>query len=354
MLFNSFYCAARTKNQCIIATNRLKSLLKTTHYHLSFKAYLNKQQSTASAVWDSPAWGLHAIMVQGMCEWKISKSQLLVRVRSWSRQPGVAFVEATWKITFQVSPIIMKKRFHAFWYLLAPGLYGTPTKDRPDRHTGSVLPVTLGHEACGRVFQTTPGCPLAVGQPVVVDPHLFCSKCHHCETSNNLCDDFGFLGLSGGGGGGFSQYFAVDWRACHPVPESLLGVACLIEPLAVARRALHRVGSCDWSSKTALILGGGPIGQAVLWNLRSFGCQNILCSEPAAIRQQQVKRAGGVVIDPSKADAVTVVQQTTGSRGADVVFDCAGLQSALDLGMAVLSKHGQYVMVASWSKPVRS
>ena len=231
-------------------------------------------------------------------------------------------------------------------------MYGTPTNDRPDRHTGSVLPVTLGHEPCGRVVKTFPGCPLTVGQAVVVDPHLFCSDCHHCQASNNLCDKAGFLGLSGGGGGGFSQFFAVDWRACHPVSDSMLDVACLVEPLAVARRALRRVGDCNWANKTALVLGGGPIGQAVLWNLRSAGCRTILCSEPAAIRQEQVKMAGAIILDPLESDAIQFVQRNTDGMGVDAVFDCAGVQSALELGMAALSKHGKLVMIASWSKPV--
>jgi threonine dehydrogenase-like Zn-dependent dehydrogenase len=238
-------------------------------------------------------------------------------------------------------------------FQLIPGSYGTPTNDRPDVHTGDVLPVTLGHEFCGRIQEAPPGCPFAVGQAVMVDPHLHCTQCTPCSCQqNNICDKLGFLGLSGGGGGGLSEFVAVNWQDCHAIPESMLDVAALIEPLAVARHALHRVRVTSWKDESVLVLGGGPIGQAVLHNLRAVGCTTLMCSEVSKARQDQVRAIGCTIFDPTMTDVASRVRAMTGGHGATVVFDCAGVQPAFQAGMEALGKRGTLVMVASWTQPV--
>ncbi|KIW77168.1 chlorophyll synthesis pathway protein BchC [Fonsecaea pedrosoi CBS 271.37] len=233
------------------------------------------------------------------------------------------------------------------------GSFGTPTKDRPDIHTGDRLPVTLGHEACGRVAETTAGCPLKVGQAVVIDPRLYCLQCRPClEKNTHLCDKPGFLGLSGGGGGGFSEYVAVRWQQCYPVPDSLLDNASLIEPLAVARHGLRVSKLKSFQDKTALVLGGGPIGQAVIHNLKAAGTAQILVSEPAALRKAQAANIPSIVLDPKTTNVAEEVKRRTDGVGADVVFDCAGVPSALLAGIDALKKRGTYVMIASWDKPI--
>jgi len=88
----------------------------------------------------------------------------------------------------------------------------------------------------------------------MVDPHLHCTQCTPCSNQqNNICDKLGFLGLSGGGGGGLSEFVAVNWQDCHAISESMLDVAALIEPLAVARHALHRAKVTNWKDQSVLV-----------------------------------------------------------------------------------------------------
>jgi len=89
----------------------------------------------------------------------------------------------------------------------------------------------MGHEFCGRVASAPEGSNLKAGQAVVVDPRLYCKSCSRCSaTSTNVCRDWGFLGLSGSGGG-LSGSVAVDPSMCHPLPDSVpLELAALVEP----------------------------------------------------------------------------------------------------------------------------
>jgi len=101
----------------------------------------------------------------------------------------------------------------------------------PHAISGEVLPVTLGHEFCGRVSQVGEGCKkeseggLKVGDAVMVDPRLFCRACGLCEGgASNGCASWGFRGLSGGGGG-LSEFVAVDEDSECPV-HIFIKVSC--------------------------------------------------------------------------------------------------------------------------------
>jgi threonine dehydrogenase-like Zn-dependent dehydrogenase len=84
-----------------------------------------------------------------------------------------------------------------------------------------------------------------------------------------MCEKWAFLGLHGGGGGGLSQFVAVDADMCHPVLDTLLSWIALVEPLAVAQHALKLLHRKVFTpSATALVLGAGPIGLSVIHNLR--------------------------------------------------------------------------------------
>ena len=120
-------------------------------------------------------------------------------------------------------------------------------RDRGNPHpfTGSVLPVTLGHEYCGRLMQAPAGSSsdLDVDQSAMVDPRLCSGSCANYQSSSaNGCAKCEFLGLSGHGGG-LSEAIAVDASMRHVIPESTpLHLAALIEPLSVAQHAAACAG----------------------------------------------------------------------------------------------------------------
>lgn len=233
-----------------------------------------------------------------------------------------------------------------------------PTKKRPNQLTGDVLPVTLGHEFCGHVSQapegvvSADGTPIQVGQPVMVDPRLNCRSCFSCTGGNtHLCKTWAFLGLAGGGGGGFSESVAVRADMCYPLPEEIpLDQAVLIEPLAVGRHALVQSGlpMKKFKDLSVLVVGGGPVGFSVLCNLKAGGATNVYVSEPTTTRQTQCKPLVAEVINPLKQNVGDECRGLTGGKGVDVVFDCAGIRKGLEAGMDALRPKGIYVNVAGW------
>ncbi|KAK3717382.1 hypothetical protein LTR37_005771 [Vermiconidia calcicola] len=241
-------------------------------------------------------------------------------------------------------------------YLIGPKVI--PTEDRPHHLTGNHLPITLGHELCGHVSQapegavSADGTPLRVGQPVMVDPRLNCRDCFSCAANEtNLCGQWGFLGLSGGGGGGFSETVAVQRDMCYPLPSEIpLDQAVLIEPLTVGRHALVSSGvpMDQFKDISVLVIGGGPVGFSVLCNLRAAGCTKVYVSEPTANRQAQCKAWCSQVFNPIKQNVPEECWQAMGGKGIDVVFDCAGITPGMRDGMDALRPKGTFVNVAGW------
>ncbi|KAJ9636464.1 hypothetical protein H2204_005297 [Knufia peltigerae] len=238
-------------------------------------------------------------------------------------------------------------------YLIGPVII--PTREKPSGIKGAYLPVIMGHEFCGKISKAPPSSGLKIGQPVMVDPRIYCKSCYTCQSSNtNICTQWGFLGLGADFGGGLAESIAVRPEMCYPLPDSVsLADAAVIEPLVVGRHAIKCSGFDDFSLLSALVIGGGPVGVAVIHNLRAKGSKQIFVSEPTQRRHAHVSQIADAVFDPTKLDVGEKCRSLTNGKGVDVVFDCAGVNAGLQQGMDSLRRRGTMVNVAAWeTKPI--
>ena len=54
---------------------------------------------------------------------------------------------------------------------------------------------------------------------------------------------------------------------------------------------------------------------------------------------------------PEDVDVVAEVLRETGGRGADVVIDCGGSQSSIDVAVKAVRPGGMIMNVAAWAQP---
>ncbi|KAI1624426.1 hypothetical protein EDD37DRAFT_630983 [Exophiala viscosa] len=226
-----------------------------------------------------------------------------------------------------------------------------PQQGHPHPITGETLPLTLGHEFSGIVEEIGPGVEhIRPGDRVCVQPIIYDDSCRACKRGLvNCCDKNGFVGLSGWGGG-LSEHMVVPASCVKPLPDNIsLEVGALIEPLAVGWHAVDISPYKDGDA--ALVLGGGPIGLAVVQALVGKGCKNIIVSEVSGKRREFAKQFGAHhVIDPVKSDIVEEVEKLTNDEGADVAFDAAGVQIAVDTAFKAIKARGTLVNIAVWEK----
>ncbi|KAI9875608.1 MAG: hypothetical protein M1830_008206 [Pleopsidium flavum] len=224
-----------------------------------------------------------------------------------------------------------------------------PTTPHPI--TGEKIPLTLGHEFSGVVEEVGEGVnDMKVNDRVVVQPIIYDGTCGACkEGLINCCYSGGFVGLSGSGGG-LSEHVVVPRASAIAIPDSVsMEVGALVEPLAVAWHAVNV--SPYKSGDSVLILGGGPIGLAVIQALKARGAEKIIVSEVASKRREFAKHFGAhYVLDPTKDDIVAKVREYCDGQGANVAFDAAGVQTGLDQAVMAIRARGTLVNIAVWEK----
>ncbi|KAL4974553.1 hypothetical protein BDW66DRAFT_167641 [Aspergillus desertorum] len=206
---------------------------------------------------------------------------------------------------------------------------------------------------------------LKVGLRVAVNPalndrHHGVEKCTACRLGMpNICKRYTAYGFSAAGGG-LAGEIVVKHYACIPLPGAIsLKVGALLEPLAVAWHCIRISGFQH--GQTALILGAGPIGLAILMLLRVWGVRTVVISEVTASRKRMAGEFGAdLVVDPTESNppedgqdpVVMATQKAVQADGADVTFDCTGLQSTLNTAIAATRPGGTVFNVATHEKPL--
>lgn len=203
---------------------------------------------------------------------------------------------------------------------------------------------TIGHEMSGVLSAVGSGVEtLAEGQHVVVRPLDHCGDCPACDAGHeHICHNLKFIGIDTDGA--FQQKWNVPAHTVHVLPDDLdLSHAALIEPLAVAVHDVDR-GKVQ-PGEDVLVIGGGPIGMLVAMVAREAGA-NVTISEINENRLAFAEKVGFKTLNPTKTDAAAAIHESTGGKGADVVFEVSGSQPGVELMTAAAATRGRIVMVA--------
>jgi (R,R)-butanediol dehydrogenase / meso-butanediol dehydrogenase / diacetyl reductase len=223
-----------------------------------------------------------------------------------------------------------------------------PQKGAPHPITGAELPVVMGHEFAGVVSAVGAGVTdVREGDRVAVEPYYVCGDCVACaEGRYNICRKLGFVGLSGQDGG-FAERCVVDERWVHPLGDLPTDIGALVEPLAVGYHAVRLSGLRPGG--TAAVFGAGPIGLVTTAALKAAGAGKVVVVEPAAARKAKAAGAGAdEVLDPTGGDVPDAIRDLTAGAGADVAFECAGVDAVLAAAIGSVRPGGTVVNVAIW------
>jgi L-iditol 2-dehydrogenase len=199
-------------------------------------------------------------------------------------------------------------------------------------------PLVLGHEAAG-VIEDGPD----RGRRVAIDPAIPCGTCRPCRDGyRNLCVRIRFAG-HGGQDGAMREFLAWPSGLLHPLPDGLADAGgAVLEPLGVAIHALDlghvRLGA------SVVVAGCGPIGLLLIQVLRRAGAGRVVAVEPLAHRRAAAARYGAdVCLGPGEISGPRDIAEVAGD-GADVVFEMAGTEAAVELAMAVARPGGRVVL----------
>lgn len=212
--------------------------------------------------------------------------------------------------------------------------------------------VTIGHEFSGVVAGAGQGCEeWTAGEKITGNNNTPCGSCATCLGGNdNLCPEMRRLGIADNGA--LAEYLVVPAVSLHRLPgKTPLNAAALAEPVSVALHAVNLSG-CRPEQKV-LIIGAGTIGLIVLTLLKQRGLKEIAVVEPNLSRAAIAAQMGAVMVIDSRAGGLsTAADRFSGGRGANLVFECAGLPETISDACSLAGAKGSVIALGICHQPV--
>ena len=205
-------------------------------------------------------------------------------------------------------------------------------------------PQVIGHEMSGVVADVGDGVQgFAVGDRVVVRPLDYCEDCPACDAGHShICHNLKFMGIDSPGA--LQSSWTVKARTLHRLPDNVtMEQGAMIEPLSVAVHDVARARLV--TGEKAVVLGGGPIGQLIAQVAKGIGA-DVLISEVSNVRRKFAEERGIRAVNPMESDIGAFVQDWTGGKGADVVFEVTGVVPAVETMTDIAAVRGRICMVA--------
>lgn len=219
------------------------------------------------------------------------------------------------------------------------------------QHPTARFPVIPGHEFVGELVDVRGAGEemFAKGDTVLAQPFFSCGNCEPCaQGRDNVCRSLRFMGAHTDGA--FAQYVKVATRKMYTIPASLdKKLAALAEPVAVAvhdvRRSGLRVG------ETALVIGGGAIGQLIAIVARQAGAGKVVISEPNAYRRSVAETLGFETVNPMLDDFDARLMDISGGLGFNIVFEASGSRPAVAAATRHAKITGKIMIIGMTKEP---
>lgn len=208
-----------------------------------------------------------------------------------------------------------------------------------------------GHELCGNVTEVGEGVTdIKPGDLVTAECFTHCGTCHYCiKGMYNHCTNRQWF--SGESHGGFAEYTTVHQASTFVLPDMTFEQGALVEPLAVAHRALAQANA-SYQDRVAVI-GGGTIGQLCLAVAKAIGVRETLITTKYPQQADLARDLGADhVVDITNTDVKDVVKDLTDGLGYDAVIETVGTAQNFNDSIAIARRQAMIVLVAGYFKPL--
>ncbi len=209
-----------------------------------------------------------------------------------------------------------------------------------------VAPVTMGHEVVGRIEAVGEGVSTdRLGERVIVYYYLGCWECAYCRAGDeHLCPrlraEYGFIS-----DGGYAEYVTIPARNAVPLPAAISDVEAapigcgVTTAVHAAKIAEPRAG--EW----VMVYGVGGVGFGLVQLARSVGARTIAVGQSAAKLNKALELGAESAVNASEVSVAERIREITEGAGADVVFDCVGIEESMKEASAALGRRGRLVFI---------
>lgn len=209
--------------------------------------------------------------------------------------------------------------------------------------------VIAGHEPCGQIVDTGPGCRrFKAGDRVIVYHISGCGACNDCRrgfmiscTSSEYRRAYGWQR-----DGGMANYMIAEEKDLIALPDALTfadgaQVAC---GFGTVYEGLEKIGING--NDAVLITGLGPVGLAAGALCRKLGASKIIGIDISSERMELAMRLGLCdAVLASGPDNVSAVRDMTGGHGVEKAIDCSANAEARAVAIRATRKWGRIVLI---------
>ena len=203
-------------------------------------------------------------------------------------------------------------------------------------------PRILGHELSAELIEAPNAAGLKTGDRCAVEPYLECGRCVACRRGRtNCCAKLEVLGIHVDGG--MREIIKVPLRKLHRSESLSFEQLALVETLSIGAHAVGRAGLEP--GETALVVGTGPIGLAVIQSAQPLGVR-LLATDVNEARLEFCRRQMGVEHTfATGASAEEALRDATRGEMPTVVFEATGNPASMERSFGFVASGGKLVLV---------
>lgn len=214
----------------------------------------------------------------------------------------------------------------------------------------------LGHEFVGEVIETGSGVKkFKKGDRVSVSVETFCGTCFFCRNGfvNNCVEGGWELGCRIDGCQAEYVRVPIADMGMTLIPDDVTDEAALFngDILATGYWAAS-IGELK-PADTVVVIGAGPTGICTLMSVKLYSPAKVIVVDVDDHRLELVKKQGlaDIIVNSKNEDPLEVIMRETNGRGADRVFEVAGIKSTFELAWKAARPNAIVVVVALYAEP---
>ncbi|KAK2461261.1 hypothetical protein APHAL10511_006788 [Amanita phalloides] len=234
-------------------------------------------------------------------------------------------------------------------------------------------PLVLGHEAAGIITQVGPDVThLRPGQRVAIECGIMCRKCFFCLKGRyNLCRSMRFCSSASvypHQDGTLQRVMNHPAHVLHPIPDNVsYELGALAEPLSVLIHASRRAQLAE--GQTVLVFGVGSIGILACAIAKAhnaslvvaidinqarleFATSNGFASQTYCLARTEPAKSPEEQLRQVKEQASQVLSHFGEPQGFDVVFECTGAETAIQMSIHAAMTGGKVMLIGMGTRNV--
>lgn len=191
---------------------------------------------------------------------------------------------------------------------------------------GFSLPHIAGMDVAGEILELGSAVDsVGVGDRVLVNPSLQCSRCHFCmRGEDGLCPDVNVLG--GNCPGGHAELCAVPVTHVYEIPDgvSVTEAATIPTSYSTSWHALIATGKLRGGETVMIHAAGSGVSTAAIQLAKRLGAIVVATAGSERKLEAATRLGADFAVDNRREDFVKAALEVTDGIGVDMVFDHVG------------------------------